>query len=194
MTLLTKAYVDLYITCGDEEYLTKADNCIVEILTHFKSTNTNSIFYNYYSNKSEKLIAEKFELNDSVMPSSNSILCECLMKMGFLNQKPQYTLRGKNMLAHILDSAQNNPLYYSNWLRLYCDYVEFPKAIVKYNSKNIQVDILKNANLPIEKAMIEYVPMSDNQSSFNLLLCVGERCFSPINSIKELKSQMKSII
>jgi hypothetical protein len=116
------------------------------------------------------------------------------MKMGFLNQKPQYTLRGKNMLAHILDSAQNNPLYYSNWLRLYCDYVEFPKAIVKYNSKNIQVDILKNANLPIEKAMIEYVPMSDNQSSFNLLLCVGERCFSPINSIKELKSQMKSII
>jgi hypothetical protein len=151
------------------------------------------VFYNYYSNKSEVLIAEKYEINDSVMPSSNSILCECLFKIGLINQVPVYTIKAKEMLENILESALNNPLYFSNWLKIYSDYVEYPKALIKYNLSFINLDALQQTEFPIDKAMIIYTPIL-NKDSNNFYLCIGDTCYSPTNTIEELRFQMKSVI
>lgn len=84
------------------------------------------------------------------MPSSNSILCECMFKIGFINQVPDYTIKAKEMLENMMESALNNPLYFSNWLKIYCDYVEYPKALIKYNSNFISYEQLKQSEFPIE--------------------------------------------
>lgn len=194
MSLLTKAYIDFYCISGDNHYLTKAKNCLVYILLNFQSKKSNSIFYNYYSKKSEKLIVEKYDIHDSVMPSSNSILCECLMKIGFLKQTPKYTLIGKNMINHIMESAINNPLYYSNWLRIFYDYFEYPKAIVKFKSTFIKINLLNKTNFPIDNSMMEFIPLNGDSYKYNFYLCIGETCYVPTNTIIELQNQMKKII
>ena len=193
MSFLTKAYIDLYEVSGDVQYISKAKHCLTDILENFNSNISNSVFYNYYSNKSEKLIAEKFEINDSVMPSSNSILCECLFKIGFINQVPAYTLKAKEMVENILESALNNPLYFSNWLNIYSDYFEYPKALIKYNTNFINLEELHKTEFPIDKAMIIYTPIL-NKDPYNFYLCIGDTCYSPTNTIEELQIQMKSVI
>lgn len=193
MAFLTKAYIDLYEISGDITYISKANNCLIDILENFKINKSQTVFYNYYSNKSEKLIADKYEINDSVMPSSNSILCECLFKIGFINQVPEYTLKAKEMLENIIESALSNPLYFSNWLKIYADYIEYPKALIKYNANFIHIDQLKETDFPIDKTMINYTPIL-HQDKYNFYLCIGDTCYTPTNSIKELQIQMKSVI
>ena len=193
MSFLTKAYIDLYEVSGDINYINKANSCLTDILENFNQNKSNSVFFNYYSNKSEILIAEKYEINDSVMPSSNSILCECLFKIGFIYQVPAYTLKAKGMVENILESALNNPLYFSNWLNIYSDYVEYPKALIKYNSSFINLDALQQTEFPIDNAMIIYAP-NLNKDQFNFYLCIGDTCYSPTNTIEELQIQMKSVI
>jgi uncharacterized protein YyaL (SSP411 family) len=193
MAFLTKAYIDLYEISGDITYISKANNCLIDILENFKISKSQTVFYNYYSNKSEKLIADKYEINDSVMPSSNSIFCECLFKIGFINQVPEYTLKAKEMLENIIESALSNPLYFSNWLKIYADYIEYPKALIKYNANFIHIDQLKETDFPIDKTMINYTPIL-HQDKYNFYLCIGDTCYTPTNSIKELQIQMKSVI
>ena len=193
MAFLTKAYIDLYEISGEITYISKANDCLIDILENFKTNKSQTVFYNFYSNKSEKLIADKYEINDSVMPSSNSILCECLFKIGFINQVPEYTLKAKEMLENIMESALSNPLYFSNWLKIYGDYIEYPKALIKYNANFIHIDQLKGTDFPIDKTMINYTPIL-NQDKYNFYLCIGDTCYSPTNSIKELQIQMKSVI
>jgi uncharacterized protein YyaL (SSP411 family) len=193
MAFLTKAYIDLYEVSGDTTYINKANNCLINVLENFKTNKSQTVFYNYYSNKSEKLIADKYEINDSVMPSSNSILCECLYKMGFINQVPEYTLKAKEMLENIMESAFSNPLYFSNWLKIYGDYMVYPKALIKYNANFIHIDQLKGTDFPIDKTMINFTPIL-HQDKYNFYLCIGDTCYSPTNSIKELQIQMKSVI
>ncbi len=193
MAFLTKAYIDLYEISGDITYISKANNCLIDILENFKISKSQTVFYNYYSNKSEKLIADKYEINDSVMPSSNSILCECLFKIGFINQVPEYTLKAKEMLENIIESALSNPLYFSNWLKIYADYIEYPKALIKYNANFIHIDQLKETDFPIDKTMLNYTPIL-HQDKYNFYLCIGDTCYTPTNSIKELQIQMKSVI
>ena len=193
LALLTMAFLDLYEVSGEDDYWNKANTCLNEILNHFNSNSSQSIFYNYYSNKSEKLITEKYELNDSVIPSSNSILCECLFKVGFISQIPEYTLKAKQMLENVMDLALKNPLYYSNWLRLYGDYIEYPKALIKYNNKYISSEALRIYEFPIDKSMISYFPLLNDDSS-NFYLCIGETCYTPTNTIDELIAQIKTVI
>jgi len=193
MSFLTKAYIDLYEVCGEINYINKANDCLSDILKNFNQNKSNSVFYNYYSNKSEILIAEKYEINDSVMPSSNSILCECLFKIGFINQVPVYTLKAKEMIENILESALNNPLYFSNWLKIYSDNVEYPKALIKYNSSFITLEQLNQTELPIDKNMLLYTPIL-TKDQYNFYLCIGDTCYSPTNTIEELQIQMKSVI
>lgn len=194
MCFLTKAYIDLYEVSGEINYMNKADHCLTDILQNFNQNKSNSIFYNYYSNKSEILIAEKYEINDSVMPSSNSILCECLFKIGFINQVPTYTIKAKEMVENILEAALNNPLYFSHWLKIYSDYVEYPKALIKYNLKFINREILQQTEFPIDRSMIIYTPILLDKDKFNFYLCIGDTCYSPTTTIDELQIQMKSLI
>lgn len=193
IALLTKAYIDLYEISGEVDYIIKANQCLKEMLENYKSKKSQSVFLNYYSNQSEELIAEKYEINDSVMPSSNSILCECMFKIGFINQVPDYTIKAKEMLENMMESALNNPLYFSNWLKIYCDYVEYPKALIKYNSNFISYEQLKQSEFPIEKTMLNFTPILHN-NSFNFYLCIGEICYLPTNTMDELRIQMKSVI
>jgi len=193
MAFLSKAYIDLYEVSGEVIYMTKAQQCLAEILDNFKSKKSKSVFFNFYSNLSEELIAEKYELNDSVMPSSNSILCECLFKIGFIKQIPEYTLKANEMLENIMESAINNPLYFCNWLKIYSDFIEYPKAWVKYNSNFMAYEQLKQIEFPIDKMMLNFTPLLNDDSN-NFYLCIGETCYSPTNTIDELRLQMKSVI
>jgi hypothetical protein len=78
-------------------------------------------------------------------------------------------------------------------LRLYCDYVEYPKAIIKYNSNYISLKDLRNIEIPLDKSMVNFMPIL-SEVNINFYLCVGETCYAPTKTIEELIVQIKNVI
>jgi uncharacterized protein YyaL (SSP411 family) len=175
------ALMKSYQVTGNAMYLAKAEHLFQYINTYHSKQ---QVFYNFHSSLNDQLIAPKFELVDSVCPSSNSMLCEFLMWFGFFNNDVEKTILAKEMLASVLEQAQSNPIYFANWLRIYSEWIENPRAIVKYNPQLTQNDQLKGLNALC-------VPV-DGQS-YTFMVCIGDRCLAPCDDLNTLKAQLDTI-
>jgi uncharacterized protein YyaL (SSP411 family) len=125
---------------------------------------------------------------DSVMPSSNSMLCEAFLWMGILKNKAEYTLNGRNMLSQILERAITHPAYFANWLRIYSEWIEHPKAMLKYAGNGEGLD---GFDWCIDKDQLVCIP-SDEIEGY--LLCVGDYCFAPVSTLQEVDKQLAELI
>ena len=175
------ALIQAYLLEGEKKYLNLAV-FIVHQIEHLH-TQQNGL-YNFHSNANDSLIAPKYEIVDSVCPSANSMVCEFYLWLGFLNTEAALTVKGKTMLAAVIEQAQGNPIYFANWLRIHSEWVENAQAIIKYNPQIIS-----------DKELIatEYLSIPIPELAYGALVCIGDHCLSPTNSIDELKNQLASI-
>jgi uncharacterized protein YyaL (SSP411 family) len=181
LAALGLALVKSYQVTGNSDYLTKAELLFQHINKHHTKQ---QVFYNFHSSLNDQLIAPKFELVDSVCPSSNSMLCEFFIWLGFLNNDPQKTMLAKDMLAAVLEQAQANPIYFANWLRIYSEWIENPRAIIKYNPQSVNSERLKEFNalcIPVQG------------QPFVFMVCIGDRCLSPCQDLDSLRKQLATI-
>lgn len=173
--------VQLYIVTANTIYLDEVRKIVDGVYQNHDQMNH---FFSFQSNLNAVLISNKYEITDSVMPASNSMLCELFLWSGILLNDVTLTLRAKNMLAAILEQAAANPLYHANWLRVYSEWIENPLAMVKYNP-------FKYAKNDLPDLHVTWVPIIDLSQSF--LLCIGDRCLSPCETIDDLLHQYNSI-
>lgn len=183
---LVLAYIQVYLLSSDIVYKEKADKILQMICDDF--AHPELALYQYRSKKADYLIAEKVEVMDSVMPSSNSMLCEAFLWMGILKNKADYTLQGRAMLSQILERAMAHPAYFANWLRIYSEWMEHPKAMLKYAGNGEE---LAGFDWCIDKDQLVYVP-SDEIEAY--LLCVGDYCFAPVLTLQEVDKQLSELI
>jgi uncharacterized protein YyaL (SSP411 family) len=183
---LVLAYIQLYLLTAESQYKEKADALLMEIMTDF--AHPELALYQYRSRLADYLIADKVEVMDSVMPSSNSMLCEAFLWMGILKNKAEYTLQGRAMLSQIVERAIAHPAYFANWLRIYSDWIEHPKALLKYAGS---LKDLHTYEWCIDKEQLIYIP-SDEIEGY--LLCVGDYCFAPVSTLQEVDKQLADLI
>jgi uncharacterized protein YyaL (SSP411 family) len=186
ISALVLAYIHLYLLTSDSIYKEKADALLQSISIDF--AHPELALHQYRSKKADYLIAEKVEVMDSVMPSSNSMLCESFLWMGILKNKAEYTLKGRAMLAQILERTIAHPAYFANWLRIYSEWIEHPKALLKYTGIGEGLD---GFDWCIDKDQLVFVP-SDEIEGY--LLCVGDYCFAPVETIQEVDKQLAELI
>ena len=186
VSALVLAYIHLYLLTSDSVYKEKADALLQSISLDF--AHPELALYQYRSKKADYLISEKVEVMDSVMPSSNSMLCESFLWMGILKNKAEYTLKGRAMLSQILERAISHPAYFANWLRIYSEWIEHPKALLKYAGNGEGLD---GFGWCIDKDQLVFVP-SDEIEGY--LLCVGDYCFAPVQTLPEVDKQLAELI
>ena len=186
VSALVLAYIQMYLVTSESACKEKADDLLQMICVDFKHPELS--FYQYRSNKADYLIAEKVEVMDSVMPSSNSMLCEAFLWLGILKNKADYTVKGRAMLSQILERAIAHPAYFANWLRIYSEWIEHPRAMLKYAGSSEGLDAY---NWCIDKDQLVCVP-SDEIEAY--LLCVGDYCFSPVATLEEVDKQLAELI
>lgn len=189
MSALVLAYTKLYIITEKIEYLHKADDLIQLISSTY--SHTELALFQYRSNQADYLIAEKVEVMDSVMPSSNSMLCEAFLWNGILLNKVEYTIKGRDMLGQILERAIAHPAYFANWLRIYSDWIEHPKALLKYNPSVHSKENLDRHDWCIDEEQLILLPST---SSKEYLVCVGNYCFAPAATLAEVDKQLATLI
>ncbi|MEM7551894.1 MAG: thioredoxin domain-containing protein [Bacteroidota bacterium] len=115
-TFTIEAFLSLYQTTFDMKWLMEAQKLTDYVIGHFSDEQSGMFFYT--SSKDRSLIARKKELNDSVLPSSNSSMARNLMVLGTLLYNKGYLERSKKMLAAVYDDMRESPTYFNNWARL----------------------------------------------------------------------------
>ena len=158
---------------------------------------TSGLFF-YTASNAEVLIARKFELQDNVIPASNSAMAKNLFALSRYYAMPEYETIAKKMLIHLINDVEQHTPWYSNWAQLllqinysfYEIYIcgtmarEYKNEITKSYLPNI---ILAGAEKPSE------LPLLQNRIKIDetlIYVCTNNACLAPVKTVEEALQQM----
>jgi uncharacterized protein YyaL (SSP411 family) len=113
---LITAYTNLYQATFDESWLYTARSLTDYVLTHFSDPDTPLLFYT--SDLHESLIARQKEINDNVIPGSNSQMANNLWLLGLFFADSRYSEKANTMVDAVAPSLTEYPQFYTNWATL----------------------------------------------------------------------------
>lgn len=189
------AYMALYEVTFNEKWLTESKNLTDYAIAHFENK-TSGMFY-FTSNSSNTLIARKMEINDNVIPASNSQMARVLFKLGTLLNDKIYIEKSKQMLSNVYEDMHTYPSGYSNW------------AILALNLTNTYYEVAitgKEWKSKLEELNTYYIPnkliMGGTKSNLELLdgkfldqttlfVCQHGSCQMPTEEVNQAVNQMK---
>ena len=107
-------YLDAYECFFDAIYLTHVNRFINYCFRHFSDSKSPLFTFS----EEEKLVIETREINDNVIPSSNAMMAENLLRASVHLGKPEWSKHAQRMLATVAEEMSNYPRAYSYWLRI----------------------------------------------------------------------------
>jgi len=122
------AYVTLYATTLNDEWLLKANELAKYVQQHFYDHESGMFFYT--SDENDVLITRKTEIFDNVIPSSNSIMARNLKKLAFYFDNKAFEKISKQMLFNMENEMIEYGSGYSNWAQLMLDFLDHNYEIV----------------------------------------------------------------
>jgi len=184
-----QAYLDLYSSTFNEEYLQKAKNYTHVAFDHFFDTEK-QFFCAHRTNSN--LITKHFEIEDNVIPASNSVMANNLIILGLLFENSYFTETANKMINHVLESIDYASAY-SHWLISYLktsksltEITIFGKDAKEYNT------IIKNTFLPNSilsgSNKISSLPILKNYSLKNntdIYICTNNNCLKPLTTLAD---------
>lgn len=114
--LFIQALTTLFEITGEENYLHRAGELTKTAFEQFFDPDK-SLFY-FSPAGQGNLISRSMEIYDNVIPSSNSVMANNLVKLGHLLEKPEYLNIAGKMLEKMGNSILEHPSGHSNWLNL----------------------------------------------------------------------------
>lgn len=186
--LSIECFIRLFEITGKSEHIEFAQQ-LTECTIHLFGDPKTSFFF--YTEENSGLIARKMEINDNVIPASNSIMAKNLYKLGTLLGNLDYTSRSRMMLSSIYDQMPGYGSGYSNWAQLGVFYTEPFKEIAIVGNSAIDEGIKLQSNyLPntlFAMGTEESIPLLKGRKKEGKTLfyvCEDQHCKSPVTSIK----------
>lgn len=195
--LCTEAFLNLYEATFEEKWLEIAKQLILVCLEDFQDKKS-GMFY-FTSCRDEALITRNYELNDNVIPASNSVMAKNLFKLSCITGNREYYDLSKKMLRIVQPQIETHPQSYANWLDLMLNFTEsFNEiAIMGKNAlsikKQLQQEFLPNcvfagSTRPSEISILKN-RFSDNKDL--IYICSGGKCDLPLNSVEKVIEKLK---
>ena len=110
-----QAFLSLYQITANEEDLSFAEQLCNYTLKHFYDEKSGMF---YFTPDDHDLIARKMEINDNVIPATNSIMANNLLSLSLLVDNLDYEAKSKQMLQNVIDGMEQYGSGYSNWALL----------------------------------------------------------------------------
>lgn len=191
-----QSFIALFEITFDEKWLRDAKQLMDYSLEHFYEPEQK--LFNYTSDLDSALIAKHYDIEDNVIPSSNSMMAKNLYVLSVHFSNSFYEKTAQEMLDKVLPNI-DYPSAFSNWLNLALDFSEDSKelAIVgenaledlkafneKYVSNILISGSRKNSALPFLQNRFQ-----EGKTLF--YLCENKACKAPIESLENvLKSTL----
>lgn len=195
---MIQASIKLYQVTFNEYWIKRAEVFVSYTIDNFLDSADG--FFQYAGKYGEKLIAEKKEIFDNVIPASNSIMAQNLFHLGLLLDKAEWKTMAENMtlsLGHIITS---DPNYMSNWAIVYTeikkgmaevafvgrDYDALALAFHQtYQPFALTMGTATSSNLPLLEGKVAI----DDQST--IYVCYNKTCQKPVHKVEEALQQIQ---
>lgn len=191
------AFIHLYQATFDEEWIAIATDLTLFTLQHFHDEES-KMFY-FTSDKTE-LIARKMELNDNVIPASNSVMASNLLLLGKLLHEQQYIAIAEQMIANIYEGMEHYGSGYSNWASVMMHFIQpFAEVCItgpewKANLATTSQNYLPNAifaggikgSLPLLEHRID-------AKKDQIFICYNNICLAPETDIDKVNTILKTL-
>ncbi|MGM0634677.1 MAG: thioredoxin domain-containing protein [Bacteroidota bacterium] len=195
--LLIEALIELYQVNFNKDYLDWAKQLVEICLTDFYDETSGMFFYT--SVRSELLIARKMEINDNVIPASNSVLAKALYLLGHFFDEESYRQISQKMLSQVERKMFKSGPYFANWSQL-AGWLAFSikeVAIVGENANKIslalQKDYFPNAIFLGGKAENLALLEGKKQDDQTLIyVCENKTCLQPTTTIAEARKLLNN--
>ncbi len=194
---LIEAWIALYEATFDEHWLTLASNLMDYTIAHFYDERSGMFFYS--SDLDPPLIARKMELDDNVIPASNSTIAHGLFCLGKLYDKQRFVEMAEQMIINIKSMIGKNPGFYSNWIRLLTRFIynTFEVAITGPESIPFrqQLDEHYLPNIILAGGKTEsHIPLLRNRlqkGKTMIYVCREQVCKMPVDNVRNAIKMME---
>ena len=192
-----EAYISLYEVTFNELWLNTAKKLTDYSFDHFYDPER-AMFY-FTSDEDTNLITRKMEIEDNVIPASNSIMARNLFKLSHYYSNSYYLKTSKQMLHNVQEKAELYGSGYSNWLQLMCDFsgdfyeiaISGPNAkgkLLEINQKYIPNKLIAGSTKKSTTPLMEGRFRRDETLIF---ICVDGACQLPEDEVKNALNQLK---
>ena len=158
-------------------------------------------FFFFNNPKAEKLIADKKELFDNVIPASNSIMARNLHRLSLFTYEEKYGEISSNMLGGMKNLILKDPGFLCNWANLFLEML-LPTAEVAIVGKDAEAKarefqqeyfpnlILAFSDSPTKTAPILQGKTPDSTGNALIYVCFDHVCRKPVSNLKEAVAQL----
>ena len=195
--IVSSAFISLYEATFDEIWLSRAEQLVNYALEYFYDKNS-GMFY-FTSKLDPELVARKMEINDNVIPASNSVMANVLYDLGTLLDKGEYKLKAIIMANNVKPDMEKYASGYANYASLMLKEIVpyYEVAIVgkdahkkalefneEYHPNKLVLGSIKESNM--ELLQEKYV-----QGRTIIYVCENKACQLPTTSIIEALKLVK---
>jgi hypothetical protein len=190
-----EALLNVYLLTQDEKHLHKAKSLIDFCLEEFNNPESDLLFYT--SASSSDLISRSSEVQDNVIPASNSQMALNLFYLSHYFGDDEYRNRAEAMLGRVIDEVKHYGSGYSNWACLAL-HLLWPFRQVAIVGNNVDENMIRlhqhgftNAILAVGRGHSE-LPLLKNrlvQDKTMIYVCKDYSCDLPVSSMEEALKQ-----
>lgn len=178
----TAALISLYEVTSDTDYLERARQICKEAERQFKDKEGGG--YYLCGTKNDSLISRPKETYDGALPSGNSVMAYCLVRLSQITGDTDIGEKAREQLAFMSVKASPYPVGYSMFLTALLFYLYPPKKITVALSKSDNVHeimthlpLYADIRIPVQESE-EYKLLNDRTTYY---ICENYTCLPPTN-------------
>jgi uncharacterized protein YyaL (SSP411 family) len=196
--LVIDAFISLYQATFDEQWLEHAKQLSDYSISHFYEEKAGSGLFYFTSNLDASLIARKMEIQDNVIPSSNSVMANNLFLLANYFDDDEYLRLSKQMLNNVKNDISKWGSSYSNWSMLMLKLVSpFYEVAIVGEDASKKRDDFQEYFIP-NKIFIgsegeSRLPLLENKfvvGNTLIYVCENKTCQLPVMEVSEAVKQI----
>jgi uncharacterized protein len=188
----------LYEITFDEYWIERAKLFLQHTIDNF--FDSTDAFFNYSGKDSEKLIAEKKEIFDNVIPASNSVMAQALWRMGVICDNEDWKRMSSNMTLALSHLIVNEPNYMSNWG---INYLEIKKGLAEVAFVGVESSAVANEftrtfqpfALTLGTTSTGTLPLLEGKHVMDgrttIYVCYDRTCQKPVHTVADALAQLR---
>ena len=177
------ALLCLYEVNAGSEYLERAEKILEEAERQFVDPDGGGYFL--YGTQNNRLITKPKETYDGALPSGNSVMAYCLVRLSQITGEKSYTERAERQLAFLSGEAEGYPAGHCLFLIALLMYLHPPKKITAVMSEEEPENILSAlplyADVRILPEPTEEYRLINNRTTY--YVCDNHTCLPPSNEL-----------
>ncbi|MBC8265575.1 MAG: thioredoxin domain-containing protein [Flavobacteriales bacterium] len=195
--IVSSAFIRLYEATFDEAWLSRANQLVAYALENFYDKNS-GMFY-FTSKLDPELVARKMEINDNVIPASNSVMANVLYDLGTLLDNADYKEKALTMANNVKPDMKQYASGYANYAALMLkEIVPFYEVAIVGEDAHAKAMELNKKYVPnklllgsVKESKLELLQEKYVQGSTIIYVCENKACQLPTTNIMKAQKLMK---